>query len=84
MTFVIYGAVGVLAVLLLLLGGAFLGWKLHVRYIAHNHKIIREELTDEQKRKFAADQAAWDAMMNYSVETAYGLNPTLEELAKKE
>ena len=84
MVFVIYGAVGVLAVLLLLLGGAFLGWKLHTRYIAHNHRIIREELTDEQKRKFAADQAAWEAMMNYSTETAYGLNPTLEEIAKKE
>ena len=84
MVFLIYGALGVLTVLLLFFGGAFLGWHLHTRYLAHNHKIIREELTDEQKRKFAADQAAWDAMMNYSVETAYGLNPTLEEIAKKE
>lgn len=85
MAYLIYGAVGILTVLLLLFGGAFLGWKLHARYLAHNTRIVKEEYTEEQKRKFAADQAAWDAMMNYSVETAYGLTGnTLKELAKKE
>lgn len=84
MTYVIYGAVGIVVVLLLFIGGAFLGWKLHARYLAHNTRIIREEYTEEQKQKFAADQAAWDAMMNYSTEMAYGLvTDPLEELAKK-
>lgn len=84
MTYVIYGAVGVVAVLLLLFGGAFLGWKLHAKYIAHKNRIVREELTEEQRQKFAADQAAWEAMMNYSTETAYGLtNDPLEELSRK-
>lgn len=81
---VIYGAVGVIAVLLLFIGGAILGWRLHKAYLAHNTRVVREELTDEQRRKFQADQAAFEAMLNYSTETAYGLNPTLEELAKKE
>lgn len=73
MAYLIYGAVGVIAVLLLLLGGAFLGWKLHAAYLKHNTRVVREELTEEQKQKFAADMAAWDAMMNYSTEAAYGL-----------
>ena len=73
-----------LAVLVLLFTGAFIGWKAHAAYLQHNHKIIREELTEEKKRQFMADQEAFDAMINYSTERAYGLTTSLEQLAKKE
>jgi hypothetical protein len=82
---IVYGAVGVIAVLLLLFTGAIIGWKLHISYIQHNHRVIREELTEEKKQKFLADQEAFDAMINYSPEMAYGLAPdTISQLAKKE
>ena len=84
MTYVIYGAAGVLAVLLLLLIGAFVGWKLHIAFEKHNRRVVAEELTEEQKRQFRADQEAFDAMVNYSVEQAYGLPTSLGDLAKKE
>lgn len=85
MTYVIYGAVGVIAVLLLLICGAFLGWKARIAWEKHNTKVIHEELTEEKRRQFLADQEAFEAMINYSPDTAYGLTPnTLENLAKKE
>lgn len=80
----LYGAIGTLGVLVLFAGGIFTGWRLHGAFIAHNHKVIREEMTEEQKQRFAADQAAWEAMMNYSTEAAYGLTTDpLEELTRK-
>ena len=81
---IVYGAVGVIAVLLLLLTGAIIGWRLHVAYLKHNTRVVRQELTEEERQKFRADQAAWEAMMNYSTEAAYGMQRSLEEFAKKE
>lgn len=83
MIHIVYGAVGVLAVLLFLFGGAVLGWKARVAYEEHNKKVIRQELTEEERRKFQESQEAFEAMLNYNVETAYGTQPTLTELAKK-
>lgn len=80
----VYGAVGVVAVLLLFFGGAIIGWKARVAYEKHNNRIVREELTEEKKRQFLADQEAFDAMINYSPAIAYGTQKPLAELAKKE
>lgn len=81
---IVYGAVGVLAVLLLLFSGAIIGWKSRIAYENHNQKVIRQELTDEERRKFQEDQAAFSAMINYNVDMAYGRQPqSLDELAKE-
>ena len=84
MTYVLYGAAGVLAVLLLLVIGAFVGWKLRVAFEKHNRRVVAEELTEEQKRQFRADQEAFDALANYSVEQAYDLRTSVSDLARKE
>ena len=80
---IVYGAVGVLAVLLLLFSGAIIGWKARIAYERHNQKVIRQELTEEERRKFQADQEAFSAMVNYSVDMAYGKPQSLAELAKE-
>lgn len=84
MTYMIYGAAGVLAVLLLLIIGAFVGWKLRLAFEKHSRRVVAEEMTEEQKRQFLADQEAFDAMVNYNVEQAYDLRSSISELAKKE
>ena len=78
----VYGAVGVIAVLLLLFTGAIIGWKVRIAFEEHNRKVIRQELTEEERRKFQAEQEAFDAMINYNVDMAYGNPKSLEELAK--
>lgn len=83
MTNFVYGGLGVLAVLALLSIGAFLGWKLRIAYDRHNRKVVREGVTEEQIRRFHADQEAFSAMMNYSPEIAYDLPVTKEELRKE-
>ena len=80
---IVYGAVGVLAVLLLLFSGAIIGWKARIAYEKHNQKVIRQELTEEERRKFQADQESVRAMINYSVDMAYGKPQSLAELAKE-
>lgn len=83
MTNFVYGAIGVLAVLMLLSIGAFLGWKVRSAYDRHNRKVVREGVTEEQIRRFHADQEAFTAMMNYSPEIAYDLPVAKEELRKE-
>ena len=83
MTNILYGSIGVIAVLVLLFIGAFLGWKLRVAYDQHNRNVVREGVTEEQIRRFHADQEAFSAMINYSPETAYGL-PSAQDKPRKE
>ena len=84
MTYIIYGAVGVIAVLLLFAGGVFAGWKLHVAYEKHNHKVVTESVSEEEKREFLAQQKAFDNMLHYNVNQAYGLTDPLYELQNRE
>ena len=44
---------------------------------------LREGVTEEQIRRFHADQEAFSAMMNYSPEIAYGL-PEAQDAPRKE
>lgn len=83
MVYVAYGAIGVVAVLLLLLSGVLIGWKLRVAYDKHNVKVVQEQMTEEQKQDFLASQRAFEAMLNYNTEQAYGLNKTLDDVAKE-
>lgn len=80
---IVYGAVGVLAVLLLLFTGAIIGWKVRIAFEKHNQKVIRQELTEEERRKFQADQEAFSAMLNYNVDMAYGKPQSLADLVKE-
>jgi len=69
MSMMIYGAIGAVAVLLLLAFGAFLGWALHVRvYRPRAERPDEEAIRREQER-----QDAFLQMQNYNADIAYGI-----------
>ena len=69
----IYGAAGMLAVLGLLAVGVFLGWKATRMFDRYRTKRAEEEITQEQRRQLAAQQQAFEEMLRYNQDTAYGL-----------
>lgn len=81
MTYVLYGALGMLAVLSLLICGVIIGWKVRGAWQAHAKKVVAAEATEEERRQLKESQRAFEGMLNYNTEQAYGMNLGLEELA---
>ena len=73
MSYLIYGAVGTLAVLGLLACGVFIGWKANNAFQKYTRRRAEEEATEEQKRRERAQQAFFEGMLSYNVETAYNI-----------
>ena len=69
----IYGALGMLTVLGLLFVGAFLGWKFTRYFDRCQRERGAEEITQEQRRQLAAQQQAFEEMLRYNQDTAYGM-----------
>lgn len=77
----IFGALGVLLALAVLGLGFFGGWRARGMWERRIRRKSREELTEQQRRELLAEQRAFGAMMNYNADVAYGLTPTLEDIA---
>ena len=77
MIYLVYGAAGVLAVLGLLTLGAFIGWRANDAVASLGGKRAAEEVTEEQRRQFLAQQQAFEDMLHYNQDTAYGVNKAL-------
>ena len=73
----IFGALGVLLVLGLLALGFFIGWKARILWRTHTTRAVRQELTEQERLAFEAQQKAFDDLLSYNVETAYGMNKGL-------
>ena len=84
MIYVLYGALGVLLVLGLFGLGFFMGWKGRMFWQKHTAKAVATELSEQERRELRAEQEAFRQVLNYNVDTAYGLAPSLDELAKEE
>jgi len=89
MTAFFIGVLGALTVLAPLCIGAFMGWKAHAAYTAHLEALQpppeHEPPSAEQMRRFKEDQEAFEAMLHYSPEMAYGVTgDPLRDLAGKE
>lgn len=80
MTYVLCGALGVLIVLGLFAVGLLAGWKVHAVWREHACKSVAEEATEEQRKQLEAEQRAFEGMLNYNIEQAYGMSRGLEEL----
>lgn len=74
MNSVLWGALGVLFVLALLAFGVFLGWKAREAWQKHTRRAVTHELTEQEIRKLKAEQDAFNGLLNYNTDTAYGLN----------
>lgn len=83
MIYVIYGAVGVLAVLGLLTLGALIGWKARKKYTENAKVVAESQYTEEQVKRMKEDKVAFDELLNYTAATAYGMNRSTEELLKE-
>ncbi len=81
MIFVLYGALGTLGVLALVGLGFLAGWKARGEWVKHTRKALAEELTEEERMDVLAQQKAFEGMLNYNMDTAYGMHVSLEELA---
>lgn len=80
MTYVLYGALGTIGVLALMALGFWAGWKARIAWTEHTRQAAVSEATEEERRQLRAEQKAFEGMLNYNPETAYGMNITLEEL----
>ena len=74
---ILYGALGALMVLLALTLGLALGWK--ARDLLKIHRTVRTE-NEEEKRRVWEEQQAFEHMLHYNMDTAYGLNAGLGDL----
>lgn len=80
MVYLAYGAEGTLAVLGLLALGFFSGWKANNAFVKYSRKRAAAEATEEQRRQLAAQQQAFEEMLNYNQDIAYGMNNNLTAL----
>ena len=78
MSGLLYGAAGALAVLMLLFLGGFLGWKIHDTVQKYRGICAAEEMTQEQRRQLIAQQRAFEEMLGYNQDMAYGMAACLE------
>lgn len=73
MIYLIYGVGGMLAVLGLLLLGGYGGWKANEMFRHYSRRKTAEEWTQEQNRQLVAQQQAFEEMLRYNQDTAYGM-----------
>ena len=76
MIHLMYGAVGAFAVLVLLALGFLAGWQVN-KILAAQKRPAAEEVTEEQRRHLIAQQQAFEEMLHYNQDTAYGANQML-------
>lgn len=76
MLYFILGAAGMLTVLGLMSLGVFCGWKAREKFQA---KTV-QEVNEEAQRRFEAEQQAFSSMLNYNIDTAYGVDGGVENL----
>jgi len=82
MTNVLFGALGMLFVLALLALGFLLGWKMNNIWRSHAKKVVAAEVSEQELQRLKAEQRAFEGMLNYNTDIAYGLVPDLAEMAR--
>ena len=71
-----YGALGAILTVALFCGGVVAGWFLHIRYVDKTKAAVHTELSEQEKRRQREDAQAFDQLVNYSPEMAYGIHRT--------
>ena len=83
MIYALYGAAGMLAVLALLGLGALLGWKGREKWQERARQAVDKEVDERERREAAEQQRAFEGLLSYSMDTAYGVHDPLAELGKE-
>lgn len=71
-----YGVLGALLTVALFAGGVIAGWHIRIRYEDKTKAAVHTELSEQEKRRQKEDAQAFDQLVNYSPEMAYGLHRT--------
>ncbi|MBR3704146.1 MAG: hypothetical protein IKM11_01470 [Oscillospiraceae bacterium] len=74
MIYLVYGALGALTVISLLLLGCFLGWMACRAFDRYRRKSAAQEATSEQRQKMREQQEAFEQMLHYDRDTAYAIS----------
>lgn len=77
---VLYGALGVLLVLGLLVLGFFMGWRARILWLTHTSRAVNREINEKERLAFEAQQRAFDDLLSYNTETAYGMNANINDI----
>ena len=80
MIYLMYGAGGMLVILTVFFFSGFLGWKACEGVGKYSRKRTAQEVTQEQRRELAAQQQAFEEMLRYNQDTAYGIGAGVEVL----
>lgn len=75
---ILYGALGALGVLALMGVSFLIGWKANNAFHKHSAAVVAEEASEEERRQLIAQQKAFEDMINYNVDMAYGMSAGLE------
>ncbi len=69
----IYGALGVISVLLIFAVGVVIGWKACKADEARRSHRIEVELGERERLQLKQEQEAFNTMLGYNIEMAYGI-----------
>lgn len=77
---IVFGALGVLLVLGLLALGFFCGWRARICWVSHTQRAAIQEISEQERKELLAQQKAFDQMMSYNADVAYGTARTLDDI----
>lgn len=75
----LYGIAGSVLVAVLFAGGFFTGWKLKGKTVEAQHHEAEIAYTEKQLKSMRDMDEAFNKMLEYSADTAYGMDRGLEE-----
>jgi len=73
----LYGALGMIAVLLVFAAGAVVGWKAKERVNTAKTEIKMEALSEKEAAELKQEEQAFSAMIGYNIDMAYGIDKVL-------
>ena len=79
MIYFVYGVLGMLFTIALFAGGVFLGWHLRIRFVHKTNAAVKSELSEKEKREAREAAKAFDTLVNYNPDVAYGINRRQDE-----
>ena len=80
----IFGAIGALVVIALIAIGFVIGWHANNAFRRHSTRVAAEEASEEERRQLIADQRAFETMLNYNQDIAYGITKLESEMVGEE
>lgn len=75
---ILYGALGALCVFGLVAVGVLIGWKANNAFRKHSTAAAAEEASEEERRQLIAQQQAFESMLNYNADMAYGVTAGMD------